>query len=195
MAERHRDRAEKQLGVLLRVPLSVRLDRLLQRSADGGERTSRKEIVAALVYGCALPPAEVHRVVRQSRTATMADAVLLGDDFTRYMAPTRRPGPRRPSLLYSEELETATPGLNSATPLTDLPRVRVGLAVPDRMDRRLDVLVGHVENDNGATDRSEVLSALILAAPDDPERLVELVRNYRNAQRGWRRTSRHGRGR
>lgn len=186
-----RKEREKQLGLLLPVPLSVRLDRLLQRAAEGGERTSRKGLVAGLIEGAQRDTSDLNRLVRALRTAPLRAAVLAGDEVADYLDDERRPGPRgsrwvdQPALDEQVSFSRSSPDPAPApdSPLLRAPSRRVGLAVPLALDKRLDALVRAVESDGGSTSRSELLAALVLAAPEDPDELVQLVAAHRRAQR------------
>ncbi|WP_259314363.1 hypothetical protein [Capillimicrobium parvum] len=90
-----RSTAEKQIGVSIPVPLDSRLDALVRRVIDAGERTSRKELLAALLLEASEDPERLTRALRQYRSSEAADAVIAGDDVQAYLEPLeRKPGPR-----------------------------------------------------------------------------------------------------
>lgn len=72
-----------------------KLDRLVELAADAGERTNRKEIVAALVAVCELRGPALGKALRRYRTMKVRDALPAqpsGTDVV-YLA-DRKPGPR-----------------------------------------------------------------------------------------------------
>ena len=169
--------------------VSARLDRLLERLADIGERSSRKEIVAALLEDSPPRSGDLDRLVRQMRSSPLADVVLAGDELERYLRAETRRGPRLPETrrrattgeqepLFLLDPATCEPG----TPVYQLPTVAVGLSVPRRLAGRLNALTGSVEAAGGQATKSEVVAALVLAAPTDPDALSELLRRYRSGQ-------------
>lgn len=86
-----------QIGIAIPGPLSARLDLLVQRARDSGERTSRKELLAALILAGPESEATISRLLRRYRHATVADAFIAGEDPTEFLNPHRPRGPRRPS--------------------------------------------------------------------------------------------------
>ncbi len=86
---------ERSVGLSLPVPINARLDLLVQLAEEAGERTSRKEIVAACVLGAPDGAGELVRWLRIYRKSP-ADSVYtsgpkLGDVLELRAA---RPGPR-----------------------------------------------------------------------------------------------------
>ena len=82
--------------VSFRIPLALdqRLDALVQRAEDAGERTNRRELLAALLYAVDLSGDNLGDALRAYRRATVRDAVLDVDvenivEFARHA-----PGPR-----------------------------------------------------------------------------------------------------
>jgi hypothetical protein len=90
---------ERQIGVSLPVPLDVRLDVLVERAIAAGERTSRKELLAAIILATSTDGEALSRLVRNLRQATIGDAVVPGEDVWRFLPeapPGPGPRPRRP---------------------------------------------------------------------------------------------------
>jgi hypothetical protein len=86
---------DKQVG--LRLPLAVdqRIDALLARATSAGERTNRKELIAALLATADLSGEELGSLLRRYRTSKVGDVLLDVDssaDVSQLMA--HKPGPR-----------------------------------------------------------------------------------------------------
>jgi hypothetical protein len=65
--------------------------------------------------------------------------------------------------------------------LTECPVVPVYSRQPSPLSERLDELVAMADKKGARTNRSEVLGALILGAPEDPQELFARVIDYRQA--------------
>ena len=84
-----------QIGVSLPVPLNARLDDLVARAIAAGESTSRKELLAALVFEAPVDGDDLSAAIRRYRKATAMDAVPEGTPPQTILdRPMRRPGPR-----------------------------------------------------------------------------------------------------
>jgi hypothetical protein len=86
---------EFQIGVAIPGPLSARLDALVERAHKSGERTNRKELLAALILSAPESEAALSRVVRRYRRARVADAFVVDADPADFVNPARPRGPRR----------------------------------------------------------------------------------------------------
>ena len=92
---------ERGVGLLLNDPINDRLDVLVDYVEGAGERTTRKELIAALILDAALDANELAACLRRFRLARVVDAV---DTSNRRRTATpeaeRQPGPRarRPLL-------------------------------------------------------------------------------------------------
>lgn len=73
-AELSRSR-DKQPGFRWPIAVDAKLDRLLQAADAATERTSRKEIVAALVATCDLDGAALGEMIRRYRAMKVRDAL------------------------------------------------------------------------------------------------------------------------
>lgn len=69
-------------------------------------------------------------------------------------------------------------------PLRNSVEKQIGISIPTPLDTRLDALVRLAIAAGDNTSRKELLSALLLAAPDDPAKLITALRSYRVAQVG-----------
>jgi hypothetical protein len=84
--------------VSFRWPLAIdqRLDALVQRATTAGERTNRRELLAALILTCNLSGDELGSMLRKYRTADVSAAVLdltiTADNVVSFAQ--HRPGPR-----------------------------------------------------------------------------------------------------
>ena len=89
------DCPDKQAAVAWPLPVDARLDQLLARARDAGERTSRREIVAALVAMCDLNGDDLGTLLRRYRTSRLRDVVEVASDADAVPFARQRPGPRR----------------------------------------------------------------------------------------------------
>src|SRR5436189_194511 len=72
---------ERAVGVSFPLPVSARLDGLVGQVEAAGNRTSRKELLAALVLAAADDPDSLDDLVRSYRRARVVDAGLAaGED-------------------------------------------------------------------------------------------------------------------
>lgn len=87
---------DKQIG--LRLPLAVdqRIGALLARATKAGERTNRKELIAALLATAELSGEAVGHMLRRYRTSKVGDVLLDRDDSGTNVVElvSHRPGPR-----------------------------------------------------------------------------------------------------
>jgi hypothetical protein len=91
---RVRDNPERQTTVAWPLPVDVRLDRLLDQATEAGERTSRRELLAALVATCDLTDAELSEMLRRYRTATVRQILPIPDGENVLPFTKQPPGPR-----------------------------------------------------------------------------------------------------
>jgi hypothetical protein len=86
---------ERSVGLSLPVPINARIDLLVELAEQAGERTSRKEIVAACILGAPDGAEELVRWLRIYRgspaDSTYTSGAKLGDVLELRPA---RPGPR-----------------------------------------------------------------------------------------------------
>lgn len=89
------DCPERGVGLVLSNPISDRLDHLVDCVEETGERTSRKEVIAALILDAALDGSDLAARIRRLRLAKVGDAV---DQSRRRRTSLpeaeRQPGPR-----------------------------------------------------------------------------------------------------
>jgi hypothetical protein len=91
-----RDLDEHNIGIALSDPLSARLDALVDLVEDNGERTNRKEMVAALILGAAADGVVLAGLVRRYRTAAARDTLIDPDPSVAVLVfSPRAPGPRK----------------------------------------------------------------------------------------------------
>jgi hypothetical protein len=87
---------ERSVGLALSAPLSERLDALVRLVEASGDRTSRKELIAALILAATPNGEDLAGCVRSYRTALARDALLDPDRAPDELASeVRKPGPRR----------------------------------------------------------------------------------------------------
>lgn len=90
------DLDERSVGLALAVPLSERLDALVRLVEVSGDRTSRKELIAALILAAPPDGEDLAGYVRVYRKALARHALLDPDNAPDHMVlEVRRPGPRR----------------------------------------------------------------------------------------------------
>lgn len=84
---------DRQVGLRLPNAIDQRLDALLARSIDAGERTNRRELLAAIIFGTDMSGEELGGMLRSYRRATVKDALLdVEPGNVTYL--THKPGPR-----------------------------------------------------------------------------------------------------
>jgi hypothetical protein len=90
-----RDAPDEGIGVTVPAPLSDRIDALVDLLNAAGERTSRKELIAALILDAHPVGEELINTLRAYRRAAVRDALVDPDRAgeTILLAP-RKPGPR-----------------------------------------------------------------------------------------------------
>ena len=94
-------RVSRDRQVSFRIPLALdqRLDALVSRAVVAGERTTRAELLQALVLECERDGRELGEMLRRLRTSSNADAVLdrdvPGDNLIQFV--DHKPGPRTSS--------------------------------------------------------------------------------------------------
>lgn len=66
---------DRQVGLRWPTAVDARLDLLLAAAIDAGERTNRKELLAALVAGCDLDGPALGQALRAYRTMRVRDAL------------------------------------------------------------------------------------------------------------------------
>src|SRR4051812_2703723 len=87
---RRRPTKFKQLGLALPAPLSARLDGLVVLADEAGLRSSRTELVSALIHATD----ESEEKLQDYRAALGTDAVMDGHELWQYVTPLRTKGPR-----------------------------------------------------------------------------------------------------
>jgi hypothetical protein len=90
-----RDTEERPIGVSLPIPLSRRLDLLVERAERAGARAYRKDILAALILAAPESPDELLELFSRYRRATAGEASLAGQPRAAVLKLERsRPGRR-----------------------------------------------------------------------------------------------------
>lgn len=95
-AELLRTSHDRQISLRLPLALDQRLDALVVRATNAGERTTRAELLQALLLDCDLGGPELGDRLRRLRTASCGEAVLdhsvVSDNVLRFSS--HKPGPR-----------------------------------------------------------------------------------------------------
>ena len=88
---------DRQFGFRWPLALDQRLDDLVERATDAGEKTNRRELLAALLLDAAYDGEDLGRLLRRYRTSSVRDAMLVpgeGVDGDVIEFPRHKPGPR-----------------------------------------------------------------------------------------------------
>lgn len=171
----------RQIGIRVPEALSGRLDGLLALADEAGVRTSRRELVAALLHDAFRRERELVELVRHYRTTPVAEAFLSGERGVRFQHPLRTPGPRRSAVASrrpAEALGRAADEDQGNRRLSHSPTVRIALDLPAALLDELGRVVVRLEEERAT--RTEVIAALILAAPEAGEELAGLTRSFRS---------------
>ena len=86
----------KGASVTWPLPLDVHVDHLVEQVEAAHERTTRRELVAAVVYAAPRDGRQLSKLLKRYRAATVADVAAgadVGGDVAVYQ--THGPGPRR----------------------------------------------------------------------------------------------------
>src|SRR5687768_1938451 len=88
---------DKQAAVAWPLPVDARLERLLEQARSAGERTTRKELVAALVAFASPTDSQLAKLLKRYRTSRVRDIlpVAAGENVVPFSR--QGPGPRRRS--------------------------------------------------------------------------------------------------
>jgi hypothetical protein len=86
------------VGLSLPLPLSRRLDLLLDRLDEDGARAYRKDLIAALILAAPESVSELDDLVRRYRRASARDA-RVGRDASAVLDPSRPAPGRRPRAV------------------------------------------------------------------------------------------------
>lgn len=101
-SDQHSVAAEERLDssrdrqVSFRIPLALdqRLDALVDRALDAGERTNRRELLAAILFTAGQDGDELGALLKRYRRATVREAMLDQDTGNLIEFRRRAPGPR-----------------------------------------------------------------------------------------------------
>ena len=74
--------------------------------------------------------------------------------------------------------------IDPSRPLQDTEERSIGVSLPVPLSRRLDLLVERAERAGARAYRKDIVAALILAAPENSQELLELFTRYRKATAG-----------
>jgi hypothetical protein len=178
--------AEKQIGVSVPPPISGRVDALVTVARSAGERTSRKELVSALINGASDLGVDLSDAVRRLRLATLEQTLVPDQDPSLITAPQRRPGPRTHRPVPSGSQDPSMVHFTMPAEVVEADRrldtydtVQMGLSVAPFVDEELDAQVRRLRRAGTAATRSEVVAALIFVAPESGEKLGHLLRQLR----------------
>lgn len=95
LGELVRSTKDKQIGIRWPIPVDARLDALMDRATDAGERTHRRELLAALVATTDLDGEALGELLRRYRTMRVREVLLDAPANANVVHITgHRPGPR-----------------------------------------------------------------------------------------------------
>lgn len=86
---------ECTVGLQLPIPLSARVDDLVTLVEKASERTTRKEVIAALIYAAPEDHTALSKIIRRYREAHARDAPIGHPSTPRIPLASHKPGPRR----------------------------------------------------------------------------------------------------
>ena len=90
-----RDCPDRNIGLVLPAPISDRVDELVALAESAGDRTNRRELIAALILVAAARGDELAKALRQYRRSTVRDALVVRKKLSGPVQfSTHRPGPR-----------------------------------------------------------------------------------------------------
>lgn len=85
---------ERAIGLRIADPLNQRLDALVEQVARLGIRTTRKEVVSALILNAPEDPEHLRNLLVNLKSATVGDYLIPAGKGLRVAEPRIRPGPR-----------------------------------------------------------------------------------------------------
>jgi hypothetical protein len=85
---------ERQSGIVWPAPIHERVDQLVAAARASGLRTTRKELVAALVLAASEDPDELMALLLHFRRATAREALVGSNDAEVIEFKRAKPGPR-----------------------------------------------------------------------------------------------------
>lgn len=170
---------ERQVGVWLPIPLSARLDYLVERGNEYWAPTRRKEVVSGLILATSCGPRDLRAIVQQYRQAGVEDAVVDGTELWRYLYPPTSPGPRTQVSLFPDlDPPEDPPSVRPDETLKDAKTYRTGMMVAAPLADRLKGLIAIAKSSGTPTTGQELLSAIVLAAPTAGPILARLLARY-----------------
>ena len=89
---------DRQAGISWPLPVDAKLEDLLKAARSVGERTSRREIVAAIVAMANFSGDELSRLLRDYRLARVGDVLQPSDTSNVVKFTEHGPGPRRQGI-------------------------------------------------------------------------------------------------
>jgi len=99
------DTPEKSASINWPWAVEVRLEQLLNQAKAAGEKTNRKELVAALVATSKLSDAQLGKMLRRYRTVKVREILSVPADENIVPFAKQRPGPRTSERSRSREPE------------------------------------------------------------------------------------------
>jgi hypothetical protein len=87
---------DRQVSFRWAMAIDQRLDALMDRAVASGERTTRRETLAALIMACDLSGDDLGNALRRLRTATVGEVILDAGPIANNVVSLRQhpPGPR-----------------------------------------------------------------------------------------------------
>jgi hypothetical protein len=184
---------ESQIAAVLPAALAGRLEAMAAAADEAGVPTSRKELVAAILYAAPTSARALRARLNRYHNARVQDALVDGQSDEWVLNPRGAPGPAQRRLLNSpaelseqksflkltgEELLDLSDGLQEGGD------IRIGVRIPEPLNPRVDGLVQRAQGAGTHVTRQELVAALILAAPSTGHGLARLLQHYRVATVG-----------
>src|ERR1019366_6663725 len=132
----------REVGVFLPIPLSGRLDALVEIGKDAWAPVMRKEVMSALLLAARADVGWLRQALSRYSRARVSDAFVPGWEKWFFLWPPEDRGPR-PLRLWGdvEEWPDDVPPVREDDALTASAVYRIGMPVPGPLAGRLDLLV------------------------------------------------------
>ena len=172
----------REIGVYLPIPLSGRLDALVEIGKNAWAPAMRKEVMSALLLAANPEARWLRLVVARYKKAQVSNAFVRGCDDEFFLWPPEERGPRQLKLWnYAETHPDDVPPVTANEVLATAEEYRIGMPVPSPLAGRLDLLLQIVNERHQHTWRKDLIAALILDAPIKGSDLAAILHKYWHA--------------
>lgn len=173
----------REIGVYLPVPLSGRLDALVEIAKDAWAPAMRKEVMSALLLAAKPGTRWLASVLSRYQSAIVRDAFVPGWDKSFFLWPPEDRGPR-PLRLWDDPDQLRfedVPAVDESGTLSAASEYRIGMPVPSPLAGRLEILLQIANAQGSRVTRKELVAALILDAPTGGSELAVKLAKYWHA--------------